>query len=186
MTDGIDIRIGDVVMYGEHMEPPRFQQVTTDYECRRWAERHPEIAAVLRPVWRRKKANPATLPAPVVSAEQIAEWGDAVAAIRGCPGPPPAEAIERLIEDGDALAAALDEVATLRARLTQMEAARPTAEQIALVEDSPADQLIVQLLDKLRRWSDGDDTDKAVIARFEAKRWELIGRPIAVTGKDTP
>jgi hypothetical protein len=128
--------------------------------------------------------------------------------------------------------AALDEVATLRARLTQMEAARPTAEQIALVErvpcrrchdsqpsidgevgckfciespfgptwlarrvpsaeqialveDSPADQLIVQLLDKLRRWSDGDDTDKAVIARFEAKRWELIGRPIAVTGKDT-
>jgi hypothetical protein len=64
--------------------------------------------------------------------------------------------------------------------------ARPTAEQIALVEDSPADQLIVQLLDKLRRWSDGDDTDKAVIARFEAKRWELIGRPIAVTGKDTP
>lgn len=39
--------------------------------------------------------------------EQIAEWGDAVAAIRGCPGAPPAEAVERLIETGDALLTAV-------------------------------------------------------------------------------
>jgi len=33
---------------------------------------------------------------------QHAAWGDAVAAIRGCPGAPPAEAVEALIAAGDA------------------------------------------------------------------------------------
>jgi hypothetical protein len=42
-------------------------------------------------------------PAPE-SREALDEWGDAVAAIAGCPGPPPAEAIDRLIAAGDALA----------------------------------------------------------------------------------
>lgn len=55
-----EIRIGDVVMYGGRMEPPRFQQVTTEYERSRWAsERRAEITAVLRPVWKR-----VPLPAP--------------------------------------------------------------------------------------------------------------------------
>lgn len=39
--------------------------------------------------------------------EQCIEWCDAVAAVKGGPGAPPAEAIEHLIACGDALAAAL-------------------------------------------------------------------------------
>lgn len=47
----------------------------------------------------------AASPAPGTGTPTLAEWGDAVAAIRGCPGPPPAEAIERLIAIGDMLVA---------------------------------------------------------------------------------
>lgn len=54
-----------------------------------------------RVIWERNPAPARPTP------EQIAEWGDAVAAIRGCPGAPPAEAVERLIETGDALLTAV-------------------------------------------------------------------------------
>lgn len=34
-VESVDLRIGDVVMFGGRLEPPRFSQLTTDYECRR-------------------------------------------------------------------------------------------------------------------------------------------------------
>lgn len=59
-----EILIGDVVMHFGPMEPPRFQQVTTEYERRRWAKPHDELQAVLRPVWRRVAPRPAPGAAP--------------------------------------------------------------------------------------------------------------------------
>jgi hypothetical protein len=51
----------------------------------------------------REAADALRAPSPQPETALI-EWGDAVAAIAGCPGPPPAEAIDRLIAAGDALA----------------------------------------------------------------------------------
>jgi hypothetical protein len=51
----------------------------------------------------REAADALRAPSPQPETALI-EWGEAVAAIAGCPGPPPAEAIDRLIAAGDALA----------------------------------------------------------------------------------
>jgi len=76
-----EILIGDVVMHFGPMEPPRFQQVTTEYERRKWAKPHDELQAVLRPVWRRVDSLPAPGAAPAYAGlvEVVREYRNALA-----------------------------------------------------------------------------------------------------------
>jgi hypothetical protein len=105
------------------------------------------------------------------------------------PAPPAltaAEMVEKLtwvLEHGSGGKGTRERVEAVRAALA---APPPDAGLVALVEHGPVDRLIVRLLDKLTHWSDGDETDRAVIAKFEAERWKLLGVPLPARPTETP
>lgn len=42
-----------------------------------------------------------------------------------------------------------------------------------MTRDETIERFVVKLLDRIAMWSDGDDTDKAVIAKLEAE-WAVL------------
>lgn len=123
-----------------------------------------------------------TPPAPpaLTAAEMVARLDEAAAAV-AC--------AVMMLNDGSRQSA-LDEMGKVQTKLDAVLAALteppPDAGLVALEENSPADRLIVRLLDKLTHWSDGDETDRAVVAKFEAERWKLLGVPLPARPTETP